>query len=69
MWEPGTSAAHGVGAGWKIRNPKSEIRNPKISPGGWVVIPNSEFRIQEGGLGGNSELRIPNSEFELLWMR
>ncbi len=29
MWEPGTSAAHGVGAGWKIRIPNSEfIRYP-----------------------------------------
>ena len=39
MWEPGTSAVHGVRAGWKIRNPKSEIRNSLDERG------HSEFRI------------------------
>ena len=48
MWEPGTSAAHGVEAGLKIRNSKFEMRNQE---GGWAAfrIPNFEFRIRPAG--------------------
>ena len=52
---PGTSEERALvevsrEGGWKIRNPKSEIRNYH-GEGGWKFrIPNSEFRIHVGPL-------------------
>ena len=65
MWEPGTSAAHGVKAEWKIRNSKFEIRNSE-----GVGVRKSEIRNPKSEISAGHGLwqrpRIPRTRGRLV---